>query len=524
MGRPRLDARRWAPHGAGWGPLGWLADRPQVLRQLTDIFDFRARRVVEPFHGLSPLDPRLEPGFPFASRATVALRGAMDFPSDTIAALATPVGTSAIGVVRVSGPETRAIAQGIFGDLAPPRLAQHADYRDTFGSLVDDVLYTFFAQPNSYTGEDTLEISCHGNPFIAQKLLGDLLTRGCRSAEAGEFTKRAFLNGRLDLSQAEAVMDLIHARSERALAVANQQLRGSLGRRMDELINLLVNILASIEAYIDFPEEDLPPENRAHLASQLVRLQSATASLLATSHYGALLRSGIRTVIIGEPNVGKSSLLNQLLGRDRALVSPEPGTTRDYLEEVISVGPHAFRLIDTAGLNESPSPLERRGIEKTVEQATAADVFLWMIDSSRALPALAPHLARLLRPDNTVAVLNKCDLAPESPPPTDLPFVRVSALTGAGIDQLSSHLARVADQFRTETGDEVVAINARHAQALAQSRAALASASAKLDQNEPIELVASDLREALSAFGEIAGRVDNEKVLDALFSSFCIGK
>lgn len=445
--------------------------------------------------------------------------------TDTIAALATPVGTAAIAVLRVSGPQVAALTSAIFGELPPPRLARHADYRSLGGEVLDDVLFTYFAGPNSYTGEDTLEISSHGNPFIAQKLLEDLFARGCRAAEAGEFTKRAFLQGRMDLSQAEAVMDLIGARSERALAAANRQLRGALGRRMDELIALLINALASVEAYIDFPEEDLPAENRAALQAQLEQLQRGTARLLATSRYGEVLRSGVRTVILGEPNAGKSSLLNRLVGRDRALVSPEPGTTRDYLEELITVGPHALRLVDTAGLNAAPSALERRGIEKTFEQAADADLFLWVIDAAAPLPALPAHLAGRLTPANTVVVLNKSDLRPAAPAPAGgFSAVRVSALCGEGFEALTAVLVEKADALRTEVGDEVIAINARHAEALGRARRALEAASQGLATGASSELIASDMREAVAALGEIAGRIDHERVLDALFATFCIGK
>lgn len=445
--------------------------------------------------------------------------------TDTIAALATPVGTAAIAVLRVSGPQVAALTSAIFGELPPPRLARHADYRSLGGEVLDDVLFTYFAGPNSYTGEDTLEISSHGNPFIAQKLMEDLFARGCRAAEAGEFTKRAFLQGRMDLSQAEAVMDLIGARSERALAAANRQLRGALGRRMDELIALLINALASVEAYIDFPEEDLPAENRAALQAQLEQLQHGTARLLATSRYGEVLRSGVRTVILGEPNAGKSSLLNRLVGRDRALVSPEPGTTRDYLEELITVGPHALRLVDTAGLNAAPSALERRGIEKTFEQAADADLFLWVIDAAAPLPALPAHLAGRLTPANTVVVLNKSDLRPAAPAPAGgFSAVRVSALRGEGFEALTAVLVEKADALRTEVGDEVIAINARHAEALGRARRALEAASQGLATGASSELIASDMREAVAALGEIAGRIDHERVLDALFATFCIGK
>ncbi len=445
---------------------------------------------------------------------------------DTIAALATPVGTAALALVRVSGPQSALLAAEIFGETPPPRRTCHADYRDRAGVLLDEVLFTFFQAPQSYSGEDSLEISCHGNPFIAQKILEDLLGRGCRAAHPGEFTERAFLCGRMDLSQAEAVMDLIHARSDRALAAAHQQLRGALGRRMQELIDALLAVLARIEAYIDFPEEDLPPEDELLLGRELEKLSQATDRLLATSHYGEMLRLGVKTVIVGEPNAGKSSLLNRLLGRDRALVSAEPGTTRDFLEEPALIGPHCIRLIDTAGLNPAPSAIERLGIGKTLERAAEADLLLLVLDAARPCPALPAELATRFTPASTLAVINKIDLAPAAlpSPPTGLGTVRVSALTGAGLDELRAAIAAKADAFCLQTGEEVIAINARHAHALSQAKACLAAARAKLSAHEAAELLASDLRGALEAFGEISGKVDNERMLDALFATFCIGK
>ena len=452
--------------------------------------------------------------------------GPMSFPTDTIVAPATPVGTSAIAVIRASGPQVAALVTGIFQETPLLRSARRADYRDAAGQLVDDVLFTYFAAPNSFTGEDTLEISCHGNPFIAQKIFEDLLGRGCRAAEAGEFSKRAFLNGRMDLSQAEAVMDLIHARSERALAAANLQLRGALGRQMDTLISQLVNILARIEAYIDFPDEDLPGEDRQTVLRDLDTLTTATNRLLATSHYGQLLRDGIRTVIIGEPNTGKSSLLNRLVGRERALVGVEPGTTRDYLEERILAGPHALRLIDTAGINLSPSPLEKRGIDKTLEQAAEADLFLWVIDATRPLPVLPPAITARLSPVNTIAVFNKCDLpaTASGPLPKNFPMVKISALNGTGLEALQVGIARLSDGFQVDSGDELLAINGRHAHALDQARLTLESAWQKIHDHSHSELVASDLRCALDAFGQVSGKIENEKVLEQLFALFCIGK
>ena len=454
------------------------------------------------------------------------MRGAMSPTTDCIAALATPVGVSAIAVVRASGPLVPELVRAIFGVTPLPRSAQHADYRDRCGALIDDVLFTWFAGPHSYTGQDTLEISSHGNPYIAQKILEDLLARGCRSAEPGEFTQRAFLNGQMDLSQAEAVMDLIHARSERALLAANQQLRGSLGRKMNGLNDLLINVLSQIEAYIDFPEEDLPTENVSALILDLDRMLAGTKQLMATSHFGALLRDGIKTVILGEPNAGKSSLLNRLVGRERALVSPEPGTTRDYLEERINVGPHALRLIDTAGFNLNPSAIEKRGIDKTLEQAADADLFLWIVDSTRPLPLLPTAAAVAMTPANSIVVYNKVDLPGSccAVLPLAFPSIAVSALSGVGFEQLQELIVKSADSFRSDVGEEVIAINARHAQALDLAAQCLDSAREKLRNGSPTELVSSDLRGALNSFGTISGKIDNERVLDLLFSSFCIGK
>jgi len=446
---------------------------------------------------------------------------------DTIAALATPTGTSAIAVLRISGPHTQELTEKIAGALPSPRSATRADYRDANGNLVDDVLLTLFLGPASYTAEDTLEISCHGNPFIAQRILEDLLARGCRPAEAGEFTQRAFLNGQMDLSQAEAVMDLIHARSTRALAAANQQLRGALGRKMNALIEELLAVLAKIEAYIDFPDEDLPTEDQRSLGQALDKLKTETGKLLATNHYGNILRDGLKTVILGEPNAGKSSLLNRLVGRERALVSDQPGTTRDYLEERIILGDHCLRLIDTAGLNAAPAELEKLGMEKSLERMAEADLILLVLDSSKPAPELPEAVRQHLNKDNTLIVANKSDLVGDpvsSPDFSDYDTIATSALTGSGFDDLQVALQNCADAFHVELGDDLIAINARHADALARANTCLEEAAAQLKSGDPIELIASELRGSLAAYGEISGKIDNELMLDHLFASFCIGK
>lgn len=449
---------------------------------------------------------------------------------DTIAAPATPNGTAGIAVLRVSGPDTVRLVTEIFGATPPPRRLRHADYRDRVGALVDDVMVVVFAGPHSYTGEDAMEVSCHGNPFIVQRIFEDLLARGCRAAEPGEFTRRAFLNGRIDLSQAEAVVDVIHARSERALAAANRQLRGALGRRADEVMKRLVQVVAQVEAYIDFPDEDLPAENRQALRDEIGFIALKTNELLATNHYGEMLREGIRVAILGAPNVGKSSMLNRFLGRERALVSAEPGTTRDFIEERVIIGPHCFRLIDTAGLNAAPAELERLGMAKTMERAAEADILLLVTDASLDSPSLPADLGALVADPRVIRVANKIDRGGVASRAARDAFVgetetvRVSALTGTGWDSLERALVRKADSYQPDAGETDIAISARHAQALTQAREALRAAEAKLARSEAAELVASDLRDALAAWGEIGGRVDHEQVLDALFASFCIGK
>ena len=444
---------------------------------------------------------------------------------DTIAALATPTGTAALAVIRVSGPDTKLLATEMLGRPPLPRRAVHSDYRDRSGALVDDVVLTFFAGPRSYTGEDALELSCHGNPFIAQRILEDLYARGCRPAQPGEFTQRAFLHGRLDLSQAEAVMDVIHAGSERALAAAQDQLRGALGRRMNGLVERLLGVLARVEAYIDFPDEDLPQEDRDLVARELAGLRADTQRLLATSHFGQMLRDGIKTVIVGRPNVGKSSLLNRLVGRERALVSPEAGTTRDFIEERILIGGHALRLIDTAGLNASPGELERLGMEKTYERIEEADLLLVVVDSADCAPP--PVLNGFVGGRNAFIVLNKSDLGDLELPswlPAGCVAYRVSAKTGAGIGDLEMAIGAWANRQSESTGPDTVAVSARHAHALTTACAALEEAERKLGGTAATELLASELRTSLAAFGEITGRIDNERMLDQLFASFCIGK
>ncbi|WP_269539576.1 tRNA uridine-5-carboxymethylaminomethyl(34) synthesis GTPase MnmE [Cerasicoccus fimbriatus] len=448
---------------------------------------------------------------------------------DTIVAPATPYGESALAVVRVSGPLCAELANSCLGAgvAETPRKAFVRNYKALDGNVLDNCLAVFFAGKRSYTGEPLLELSLHGNPLIVQRVTEDLLARGCRMAEPGEFTRTAFLNGKLDLSQAEAVTDLISARSEQALQVAQRQLDGSIGRKMAELTDRLLGIIASVEAYIDFPEEDLPPEDQAGPAAELAALSRELSELIETSHYKTLLHEGIRTVIMGEPNAGKSSLLNALMGEDRAIVSAEPGTTRDFLTERVMIGSYGLQLVDTAGIRESDADIERQGIERTLKQVKDADFLLVVVDQA----ALPPHFPKVveerLAQHRVLVVENKIDLPPH-PAFHDVlpghPRVRISLAKGDGLPELRAKIQETLEADRVVPAADELMVSARHADALARARASVDEARVGLRDGIAEELAAAGLRDALAAFGEVIGKIDNEDMLDKLFANFCIGK
>jgi tRNA modification GTPase len=446
---------------------------------------------------------------------------------DTIVAPATATGEAALAVIRVSGPLVPGLAAAIFGCTPPPRQARLGGYCSLDGRILDSLVFVYFAGGKSYTGEPLLELTPHGNPWLVRRILDDLIARGCRLAQPGEFTRRAFLNGKLDLSQAEAVVQLIQARSDRALEAARRQLAGSVGESVNRLVDNLLQVTAGLEAYIDFPEEDLPPEDQQGPARGLLELISEMEHLIATRQYASLLHDGVKCVILGEPNVGKSSLLNALTGEDRVIVSAEPGTTRDYVEERIHVGPYLLRVIDTAGLHEAASALEEQGIHRSLQQIQSADILLVVLDSTRPSPTLPDSVVAALGARNTVIVENKTDLAvnPELAGfAADCPHVRICAASHAGLDQLRSAVRHSLEEGLVIPDESAVIVSARHADALQRAKKALACGLEKLRGEVAAELVASDLRDAIDAMGEITGRIDNESMLDRLFSQFCIGK
>ena len=448
-------------------------------------------------------------------------------PDDTIVAPATATGEAALAVVRVSGPLVPGLVEEIFGPPPPPRQARLGRYRNREGRILDALVYLHFADGRSYTGEPLLELSPHGNPWLVRKILDDLIARGCRLAQPGEFTRRAFLNGKLDLSQAEAVAQLIQARSDRALEAARRQLAGSVGDTVNQLVDRLLQVTATLEAYIDFPEEDLPPEDQEGPARTLLGLISEMDHLIATRQYASLLHDGVKCVILGEPNVGKSSLLNALTGEDRVIVSAEPGTTRDYVEERIHVGPYLLRVIDTAGLHEAASALEEQGIHRSMQQIQSADILLVVLDSTRPSPTLPDSVVAALNARTTVVVENKTDLAVNAGLAAfaaDCPHVRICAASHAGLDDLRHAIRHSLEEGLVIPDESAVIVSARHADALNRAKTALSGSLDKLRGGVAAELVASDLHGAIEAMGDITGRIDNEAMLDRLFSQFCIGK
>ena len=442
----------------------------------------------------------------------------------TVAAVATAPGMGAVSLIRISGPDAIRVA-----DLATDgrvsaqaaRFSRHCRVRDAEGRVLDDGLLTVFPGPNSYTGEDSVEFTGHGGILVTREVLGRFLGCGALPAGPGEFTRRAFLNGKLDLTQAEGVMDLISAQTRLSLRAARSQLEGTLGRRTTAARDSLLETLAHLEAWIDFPEEDIDPQTGILLRSRVRAVLDTVESLLATADQGRVLREGVRTVIFGEPNVGKSSLLNRLLGFDRAIVSDIAGTTRDTIEEIINLDGIPLRLVDTAGVREAEDLIEAEGIQRTVRQIEAADLLLEIADASRPKPVDAVFPASAAK---HLLVLNKTDLG-EHVSWSDTDAVRLSCDSGEGFESLSKAIRDSLHFSEVDWGEHAVAINVRHQTSLMQARTALLAALELLDDSasDP-ELAAIDLREALDALGEIPGRVDTEDLLGVIFSSFCIGK
>ncbi len=440
--------------------------------------------------------------------------------SETIAAIATAPGTGAIAVIRVSGPQSLAVVQACTGGKTlKPRYATLVRVRDTQGLVLDECVATYFSAPASFTGEDTVELSCHGGMLVTRRVLERLLACGARPAEPGEFSRRAFENGKLDLTQAEAVMDIISAGSDLALRAAQNQLQGAIGNQVAAAADILINVAAHVEAYIDFPEEDIAPDTADTLLAQIDEIAFSLNRLLATADEGRLLREGVRTAIVGAPNVGKSSLLNMLLGYERAIVSSTAGTTRDTIEESVALGGLRLRLIDTAGLHESADAIECAGMERSRRAGAEADLILEVCD----ITAPRPQLELPQTGAHRLLLLNKCDLPAHPDWAAEAEALRISCQNAEGREALEQAVAQL---FLHDSGerDSLAAINTRHRHALQQALDFLAAARAALLLGESPELVDVDLRAALDSLGSITGRIDTDDILTRVFATFCLGK
>jgi len=453
---------------------------------------------------------------------------------ETIAAIATPPGEGGVGIVRISGSKVWKIADEIFQTLEKtekPSAARggtflHGRVVDADGKEIDDALCLIFRAPHSYTGEDTIEIQGHGGAVVLKNILRRALEAGARMAEPGEFTQRAFLNGKMDLVQAEAVADLIHARSDRAAAAALEQLEGSLSKQFDSLYDGLVETAADLETTLDFVEDELPDDVFPNLGKKLDESFQTLEKLLSTWDEGRLLRDGARVVIMGRPNAGKSTLFNALLGADRAIVTDIAGTTRDIIEEGFVLGGVPLRILDTAGLREAECEIEREGIRRARAHSEAADIAVYLIDSSQPVSDEdAEHLQKL-DPAQTIVVCNKCDSRHTNFRFENSNFqtLETSLLSGNGVAELGLVISEKLGDVSSAPAHAV--ISERHRDLLVAARGELSAACEKLSgkEDETVALAAEHLRSALEQLGQVTGRTYHDELLDNIFSRFCIGK
>ena len=456
---------------------------------------------------------------------------------ETIAAISTPFGESGIGIVRMSGPMAESIVRGLFKAKRDQSLfiSHHFHYGEIIdprdGHPVDEVLVVLMRGPKTYTREDIVEINCHGGYLVLQKVLELVLAQGARMAQPGEFTKRAFLNGRIDLTRAEAVIDLIKARTMEGINIANQQLKGSLYKEMASLKESLIGHLSLIEAHIDFPEEEMETIPQAEMRRDLHNSIQKLEEWISTYEEGKVFREGITCAITGKTNVGKSSLLNVLLKQERAIVTPIPGTTRDVIEEVLNIHGIPVRLMDTAGLRKAKDFIEQEGVRRAKERVADADLILLILDGSRDLDEDDLEIILEIKEKKKVVIINKKDLPlklsleeikkrfPEDP------LVSISALKNEGVEDLKKAIySSLIHRDIRVSPEHLIVANIRHKTALTQINENLLNALKGLEEGASLEFIAFEIRSALDALGEMVGETTTEEVLNRIFEQFCIGK
>ncbi|MDO8281650.1 MAG: tRNA uridine-5-carboxymethylaminomethyl(34) synthesis GTPase MnmE [Thermodesulfovibrionia bacterium] len=453
---------------------------------------------------------------------------------DTIAAISTPIGHGGIGIVRLSGPDALKIADKIFVSARKKKLANIKSHRIIYGHIVapstketvDEVLVSVMKAPDTYTKENVVEINCHGGPVSVQRILELLLNAGARLADPGEFTRRAFLNGRIDLAQAEAVLDTINSLTEKSHKASLHQLEGKLSQTIGEIREEMLDLTANVEAYIDFPEDDIEPASKDELKKKAIKIGDRLKALIDSSRHGIILREGLKTAIIGRPNVGKSSLLNALLEKDRVIVTDIPGTTRDVIEEYLNIKGLPVKVLDTAGIRESHDLAEKEGVKRSLKAMKDAGLIILLLDGTEPLHETDKRLIKDTASKDVIIVINKTDRPLKiklDMLPKDDPAVMISAIKGTGLSELKERIIEKALQGGSISGDALVT-NIRHIKALQKASGSIRSFNAGLKKGLSPEFLSIELRDALDAIGEILGITTTEDILDRIFSSFCIGK
>lgn len=446
---------------------------------------------------------------------------------DTIIAQATPPGSSAISVIRISGELTSSIAKAACKiEFPAPRRANLADYHTLSDDCIDQVILTYYQKEKSYTGEEILEICTHGNPLIVELIIKDLLERGCRIAEPGEFTRKAFLAGKIDLTQAESVAKIINSKSQAELKIANNNLRGKLSDKLIEQQNHMLDLKAKLEAYVDFPEDDIPQKDKQLLLGEIYNVQSAISKLIQSAEETKSFKGKVKALLIGPPNAGKSTIFNSLIGTERALVSEEAGTTRDYINEDLFLDDFIVEIIDAAGIHNGKGHLEVAGIDKALSLIPEVDLLICILDSSVPYPSEFFSLVKLNETKKVLLVENKTDLE-RALQWNDQPFENTISITATNEDDikdLKKYIGDILREYFNYDPKHSLAIEARHVIHLKEIDESLHKSKSLLEHGEDFELVSFELEEGMIAIGNIIGAKDNEDVLDSLFNQFCIGK
>ena len=458
------------------------------------------------------------------------------FIDDTIAAIATAPGEGGIGIIRISGERSLPVAQSIFKSVTGKLIEDYNTRTLIYGTVVDgekvidEALVAYMKGPKSYTGEDVIEINCHGGFISVKKILELILSKDVRLADAGEFTKRAFLNGRIDLSQAEAIIDVIKAKTDKAHEVAQSQLEGTLSKKIRELRFKVTEVLAHLEVSIDFAEEDVEEITYQTLEEKAIELRNEIKKLYDTAESGKILRDGLKTVIVGKPNVGKSSLLNSILGENRAIVTDIAGTTRDVIEEFVNIKGIPLKIVDTAGIRETEDIVEKIGVERSKESYNTADLVIMVLDSSRPLSQEDREILETLEDKKTIVILNKTDLPQEieldelSKYVDCSSIIKISALQNEGIEELQDKIEAMVYKGSVKNSSSLMITNSRHKDALLKAYESINDAIIAIDQNMPYDFIEVDFKNIWDYLGYINGDTVREDLLDTIFANFCIGK